>query len=202
VGIRAQLSVPGTLLALALQVYGQTGRMKQVVQNLDTAMEWEVANHSFRGTVLVGIRGETAFEKAHGLANEEWGIRNTLSTKFLIASLTKQFTAACILLLQERGRLSVHDPISMHLPDLPEAWRPLTIHQLLTRTSGIPNYPGDPQIKQLNRTGATPREMIGLVARKPLEFEPGTKFAYTNTGYILLGMIIENVPGLSYSDFL
>lgn len=90
--------------------------------------------------MLVGIDGKIAFEKAYGLGDEEWGAENTVHTKFRIASLGKQFTAACILLLQERGRLNVHDPISRFLPSLPAAWLSITIHQLLTHTSGIPDY--------------------------------------------------------------
>ena len=119
------------------------------------------------------------FEKGYGLADEEWDARNTTTTKFRIASLGKHFTAACILLLQERGRLNVHDSISRYLSDLPDTWQPITIHQLLTHTSGIPNYTSSPQIAKLNRTGATPEEMIALVHDKPLDFKPGTKWSYT-----------------------
>ncbi len=78
------------------------------------------------------------------MGDEEWGAQNTLNTKFSIASLGKQFTSACVLLLQERGRLNVHDPISRYLSGLPEAWQAITIHQLLTHTSGIPNYTEQP----------------------------------------------------------
>src|SRR4029077_14228814 len=142
--------------------------------------------------------GKIVFEKGYGLADDEWNARNTATTKFRIASLGKQFTAACILLLQERSRLNVHDSVSRYLSSLAETWRPVTIHQLLTHTSGIPNYANSPQIAKLNRTGVTPQEMIALVADKPLDFKPGTKWSYTNTGYILLGMIIEKVSGQSY----
>ncbi len=169
---------------------------------VDAYITSEVASHSFRGAVLVGIRGKIAFEKAYGPGDEEWGARNTVQTKFRIASLTKQFTAACILLLQERGRLNVHDPISQYLPGLPEKWQAISIHQLLTHTSGIPNYTSSPEIVKLNRTGATPQEMVALVRDKPLDFAPGTNWAYSNTGYILLGMIIEKLSGESYADFL
>ena len=137
-----------------------------------------------------------------GWATKKWGAHNTLNTKFRIASLGKQFTAVCILLLQERGRLNVHDPISRYLSGLPAAWRAITIHQLLTYTSGIPSYTSSPEIAKLNRTGATPQQMIALVADKPLDFKPGTNWSYTNTGYILLGMIIEKSSGQPYANFL
>ena len=133
---------------------------------------------------------------------EEWGAHNTVHTNFRIASLTKQFTAACILLLQERGRLNVHDPIARYLSGLPAAWQPITVHQLLTHTSGVPNYTSSPEIAKIDRTGATPQQMIELVANEPLEFRPGTNWNYSNTGYILLGMIVEKVSGHSYADFL
>jgi D-alanyl-D-alanine carboxypeptidase len=97
----------------------------------------------------------------------------------------------------------VQDPISKYVGDLPDSWQPITIHQLLTHTSGIPNYPDmTSRAKELERLGATPREMLAIAATKPLEFKPGTQLNYTNTGYILLGMVIEKASGQSYTDFL
>src|SRR5215471_1678775 len=180
----------------------QVDDSKAVFQRVDAYITAQTAEHSFRGVVLVGVNGKVVFEKAYGIADEEWNARNTTTTKFRIASLSKQFTAACILLLQERGRLKVQDPISRYLPGLPQAWQSITIHQLLTHTSGIPNYTDSPQLQKINRTGATPQDMIALVTDKPLDFPPGSKWRYTNTGYILLGMIIERISGQSYADFL
>jgi CubicO group peptidase (beta-lactamase class C family) len=96
----------------------------------------------------------------------------------------------------------VQDPISRYLPGLPETWQSNTIHQLLTHTSGIPSYTDSPQLAKLDRTGATPQEMIGLVADRPLDFKPGSQWHYTNTGYILLGMIIEKSSAQPYAEFL
>jgi D-alanyl-D-alanine carboxypeptidase len=173
------------------------------LKSADDYIASQVANGSFRGAVLVGMNGKIAFEKGYGLANEEWGIPNGPSTEYRIFSMTKQFTGACILLLEERGLLGVQDPVSKYVSDLPDSWQPITIHQLLTHTSGIPNYPDmTPRAKELARVGATPREILAIAATKPLEFNPGTKLNYTNTGYILLGMIIEKVSGQSYADFL
>jgi CubicO group peptidase (beta-lactamase class C family) len=186
---------------IAASAFGQTDRTK-VFAKEDAYISSETATHFFRGAVLVGIDGKIAFEKAYGLGDEEWGAPNTVHTKFRIASLGKQFTATCILLLQERGRMSVHDPISRYLPGLPAAWHAITIHQLLTHTSGIPNYTSSPEIGKLDRTGATPQQMVALVQDKPLDFGPGTNWSYSNTGYILLGMIVEKVSGQSYADFL
>jgi CubicO group peptidase (beta-lactamase class C family) len=148
------------------------------------------------------MNGKVVFEKAYGIADEDWNAHNTTTTKFRIASLSKQFTAACVLLLQERGRLRVQDPISRYLAGLPKTWQSTTIHQLRTHTSGIPNYTDSSQLPTINRTGATPQEMIALVADKPLDFKPGSQWHYSNTGYILLGMLIEKVSGEPYAEFL
>jgi CubicO group peptidase (beta-lactamase class C family) len=185
----------------AVSAFGQTDRAK-LFEREDAYIVSEVASHYFRGSVLVGIDGKIIFEKAYGIGDEEWGANNTVHTKFRIGSLSKQFTAACILLLQERGRLNVHDTISRYLPGLPATWQAISVHQLLTHTSGIPNYTSRPEFSRIKRTGATPQQMIDLVADKPLDFTPGTNWSYSNTGYILLGMIIERTSGMSYNEFL
>src|SRR5215469_16739899 len=183
-------------------ISGQANDTARAFERVDAYITAETTQHQFRGTVLVGINGKIVFDKAYGLANEEWNARNTTTTKFRIASLTKQFTAACILLLQERGQLKIQDPVSRYLPALPEAWQSVTIHQLLTHTSGVPNITDNFQLERVSRMGATPQELITLVADKPLDFKPGSKWNYSNTGYQLLGMIIEKTSGQSYADFL
>lgn len=199
-GIAIRVLIWCTIVA-APNTSGQTARA-ELFEKEDAYLRSEAATHFFRGAVLVGIDGKIVFEKAYGFGDEEWGVSNTIHTKFRIASLGKQFTAACILLLQERGRLNVHDPVSRYLSGLPTAWQAITVHQLLTHTSGIPNYTSSPEIGKLNRTGATPQQLIELVAGKPLDFIPGTNWSYSNTGYILLGMIIEKISGQSYAGFL
>jgi CubicO group peptidase (beta-lactamase class C family) len=190
------------LIASPPTISAQTDTTGQIFEREDAYIARSVGVQSFRGAVLVGVDGKIAFEKAYGIANEEWNAPNTINTRFRIASLTKQFTAACILLLQERGRLSIQDPISRYLSGLPAAWQGITIHQLLTHTSGIPNYTNSLLIAKLNRTGATPQELIAQVTDKPLDFKPGTQWSYSNTGYVLLGMIIEKASGQTYADFL
>jgi len=162
-----------------------------------------VERDKFSGTVLVARDRKVLFEKGYGLANREWNIPNSPQTKFRIASLTKQFTAAAILLLQEQRKLKVTDTVSTYIADLPSAWQPITIHQLLTHTSGLPEYTRPPEIeKTFNLTGASPQQLLNLVKSQPLAFAPGTKMVYCNTGYLLLGMIIEKTSGLSYAAFL
>ncbi len=185
----------------AASTFGQLDRTK-LFEREDVYIRSETATRFFRGAVLVGIDGKIVFENAYGLGDEEWSASNTIQTKFRIASLSKQFTAACILLLQERGRLNVHDSISRYMPDLPAAWQAITIHQLLTHTSGIPNSTNSSENDRIDRTGATPQQLIGLFTDQPLDFEPGTNWNYSNTGYILLGTIVEKISGQSYANFL
>src|ERR1700748_1843985 len=191
-----------TVICLFLLFFIGISYAQDIATKADAYLQQQVMTNSFRGSVLIAIDGKILFEHGYGLADEEWNVPNTPNTKFRIASLTKQFTAASVLLLQEQRRLNVHDAISKYLSGLPASWQAITIHQLLTHTSGIPNYTEFPEIKELNRTGATPQELIAVVAKKPLLFPPGTKWSYTNTGYVLLGMLIEKVSGMSYAEFL
>jgi CubicO group peptidase (beta-lactamase class C family) len=174
-------------------------------QSLDSRLQSYLAGRcqggKFMGAVAMVQKGKPLLESACGLGNAEWNAPNTVDTKFRIASITKEFTAAAILLLQQEQRLSVRDPISRYVDDLPQSWRPVTLHQLLTHTSGIPSYTDGP-VKHLNRMGATPKQLLDLVRDKPLSFQPGDRFYYNNTGYILLGMVIEKASGLSYAQFV
>lgn len=192
-----------TIVGFTSNVRGQSIDTKQILEREDSYIRAETVSRHFRGTVLVGMDGKIVFRKAYGPADEEWDVPNTTESKFRIASLTKQFTAACILILQEDGRVHIQDKISKYLPGLPIAWNAVTIHQLLTHTSGVPNpnYNSE-QYRKVQRIGATPRELVALVADQPLDFTPGTKWNYSNTGYILLGMLIEKLSGQSYAEFL
>ena len=169
----------------------------------DARMKGFVGRDKFSGAVLVAQGGKVLFEKGYGPANREWDTPNSPLTKFRIASLTKQFTAAAILILQEQGKLKVTDQISLYVEDLPSEWRQITVHQLLTHTSGLPEYTGPPEIeKTFNLTGASPQQLLSLVKRQPLSFAPGTKMVYCNTGYLLLGAAVEKASGSDYATFL
>jgi CubicO group peptidase (beta-lactamase class C family) len=169
----------------------------------DSRIKEFVERDRFSGAVLIAQNGKVLFEKGYGFANREWHIPNSPLTKFRIASLTKQFTAAAILILQERAKLKVTDVVSLFVPELPVTWQRITLHQLLTHTSGLPEFTASPEIeKTLNLTGAPPRQLLNLVREKPLNFAPGEKMSYSNTGYVLLGMVIEKVSSLDYASFL
>ncbi len=169
---------------------------------MDTIARIYVDTNQFMGTVLVARGDNVLFSKAYGFANLEWKIPNALDGKFRIGSVTKQFTAAAILLLEERGKLSTSDLVKKHYPDAPAAWGEVTIYHLLTHTSGIPNFTSLPDYQKSEPMPSTADETLKRVRDKPLEFKPGAEMRYSNSGYVLLGAIIEKVSGKSYADFL
>jgi CubicO group peptidase (beta-lactamase class C family) len=152
--------------------------------------------------VLVAKGGQVLLRKGYGLANVELGVPIQPDMVFELGSITKQFTAAAILLLQERGRLSVDDEIIKYLPDYPTHGRKITLDHLLTHVSGIPSYAGLPEWLSRVREDMTVQQLIDRFKDRPLEFDPGERFAYSNSGYILLGAVIEKVSGKSYEDFI
>lgn len=160
------------------------------------------AQEEFAGVVLVAKNGKVMFEKGYGMANREHEITNTANTIFRLGSVTKQFTAMCILILQEDEKLKVTDLISQHVEDCPEAWRAITIHHLLTHTSGIPSFTSFPDNLRFARLPTTVTKTVQRFRDRPLHFEPGTKMRYSNSGYVLLGHIIEKVSGESYDAFI
>lgn len=176
---------------------------KQIISNIETYLKAAMQHDQFCGSVLVAKDGVPILNKGYGMANYELNVPNTPKTVFHIASITKQFTAMAIMLLQERGKLSVHDSIGKYLDNCPAVWQPITVHHLLTHTSGIPNMSSLPDWDEKHSFQPyTHREVIDLVRALPLHFSPGEKFKYSNSGYHLLGLIIEKVSGQSYYDFL
>jgi CubicO group peptidase (beta-lactamase class C family) len=156
----------------------------------------------FMGAVLVARDGDVLFEKAYGLADAEWSVPNSTDTKFEIASLTKQFTAMAILQLVAQGKLRLDDPVPKFYPESPAAWEKVTVHHLLTHTSGIPNNDEPADYNKGICATYKPLELIATFRNKPLKFAPGTDWAYTNTEYYLLGYIIERLSSLSYGEYL
>jgi CubicO group peptidase (beta-lactamase class C family) len=170
--------------------------------SLDSVVEPYVKSRAFMGAVLVARDGDILLNKGYGSANLEWDIPNTPTTKFRLGSLTKQFTAASILLLEERGRLKVEDPVKKYLPDAPAAWDRITIFNLLTHSSGIPNFTGFPEYKSIEPFSISAEKLVAMFRDKPLDFAPGEKMSYSNSGYVLLGRLIEIIAGLSYPTFV
>lgn len=189
-------------LALACLLTFAIPAFAQDRARMDAAVKAQAAGERFMGSVLVAKDGAVIFEQSSGSANREWDVPNAPDTKFRIGSLTKQFTAAAILLLEERGKLKVEDPIAPLIPSAPVSWKSITIHQLLNHTSGIPDFSSLPEQRVRQRSPATPEQIVRTFRDLPLEFEPGEKFKYSNSGYILLAFIIERVSGQSYEAFL
>lgn len=157
---------------------------------------------NFSGAVLIAKDGKVVFDKAYGMANYEWSIPNATTTRFRLGSITKQFTAAAILKLEEQGKLKTTDKICDYLPACAEPWKTVTIHQLLTHTSGIPSFTGVPEYNKFKALPSRYDEQIKAVISLPMDFDPGTKFKYNNTGYLMLGQIIEKASGKSYEAYL
>ncbi|MBO9151369.1 serine hydrolase [Chitinophaga sp. GCM10012297] len=186
------------LFALAPMAFAQ-----EKAKQIDDLMRRYVDNGKFNGSVLVAENGKVIFKKGYGLANMEWDIPNTPNTKFRLGSLTKQFTAMLIMQLAEQGKLKLDGKITDYLADYPKAaGDKITLHHLLTHTSGIPNYTNLPDYRTFERDRYKPADFIKKFSDLPLEFEPGSAFAYSNSGYVLLGAIIEKVTGKPYEKVL
>ncbi|HET8627650.1 MAG TPA: serine hydrolase domain-containing protein [Thermomicrobiales bacterium] len=163
----------------------------------------QVATQQHFSGAALAARGGTRFVAAEGLADRAADVPNTLATMFRLGSVTKQFTAMAVLILQQRGRLAVRDPVCRYLPECPIAWAPITLEHLLTHTSGIPYYINSPAFAAAwPPKDATPEQLVAEFRDWPLDFPPGARMQYSNSGYVLLGYVIERVTGTSYADFL
>jgi CubicO group peptidase (beta-lactamase class C family) len=169
---------------------------------IDRYVETQLQRQHIPGLSLVVIRnGRVVKMRGYGLANLELKVPATPDTVFEIGSITKQFTATAIMLLVEQGKIDLSDPAGKYLPQLPDAWKAVTIRQLLNHTSGIPDYE---EIMGYDgyRNPMTAEQVIALAAGKPMDFQSGTNWNYSNTGYFLLTMILEKVGGEPYASFV
>lgn len=178
-----------------------------VVESLTDYLDQAVSTERFRGAVEVRREEKVLLRRGYGRANPDTGTPNGPNTRFRIASVSKQFTGLAILVLQERAQLGVTDRVCTHLPNCPPAWADITIDQLLTHTSGIHNYSDDVQNEEqfytlLGTQEPSPDQLIQVFANLPLDFPPGSRWAYSNSGYVVLGRLVEQVSGKAYGDFL
>ena len=178
-----------------LPVSNQSGNVAKLADGF-------LSEREFSGVVLVARNGRVLFEKAYGLANRELAVPNKLETKFRLGSVTKQFTAMAIMILAERGKVRLSEPICDYIENCPKTWAAVTVRHLLTHTSGIPSFTELPDNDHYERLPMTPLATIARFRDKPLEFAPGDRFTYSNSGYLLLGYIIERASGEKYEDFL
>lgn len=199
----ASRTIAGMIRLLCLLLSSWVVLAQDVATQADQYVQGFVASNRFQGSVLLARDGKPLFRKSYGLANAEWEIHNTPDTRFRLGSITKQFTAALILQLVEQGKLKLDDSIRVYYPEGPQTWQPVTIHHLLSHQSGIPSYTAIPGFfATMSATPRTPAEIIQLTRDKPLEFPPGTQYKYDNTGYILLGYVIEKITGQTYQNQL
>lgn len=194
------LFVSTALVLLTLQTALAQDHAAKIQQVLATAHKYQ----QFNGAALVAENGKVVYKGGFGMANMEWNIPNTPDTKFRLGSITKQFTAMLTLQLVEQGKIKLDGKLSDYLPDYrKDIGEKVTVHHLLTHTSGIPSYTGQPGFFQnVSRNPYKVDEFVKKYASGNLEFEPGTKYAYNNSGYFLLGAIIERVTGKSYEQAL
>lgn len=192
-GLQAQPRPPDSVRAAAARVGAA----------VDAIAEPARQRQQLAGMVVLAIRaGDTLLHRAYGVAEVENGVPLTAGHVFQLASITKQFTAAAILRLAADGRVDLDASITRYLPDAPTQGHPITVRQLLNHTSGIPDYAESPRIRTLKRLDLPPDTLVGLVRGTPLYFEPGDQMRYSNTGFVLLGQLIERITGMPYHSYV
>ena len=191
-------------LLLLLFITANSSFAQQTAKQIDELMKKYYDYGQFNGAILVAEKGKVVYAKGLGLANMEWSIPNQPDTKFRIGSITKQFTATLILQLVEEGKLKLDGKLTDYLTDYrKDTGDRVTIHHLLNHTSGIPSYTSRPDFRTaIMRNPYKITDFVKQLTSGDLEFEPGSKFSYNNSGYVLLGAIIEKVTGKSYETVL
>jgi D-alanyl-D-alanine carboxypeptidase len=190
-----------TMLLMAITILGLLIPRPVCADAVDDLLAAEIQKRHLPGLSVAVVRdGQTIKSAAYGLANLELGAPATTHTVFQIQSITKTFTAAAILLLANEGKLDLDDPISKHLDGTPDAWKEITIRHLLNHTSGIKDFINEPTASL--RIDVTEEEVFRAAVVRPLNFSPGDRYAYSNTHYHLLAMIIRKYTGKWYGDFL
>lgn len=192
------------LLLIVAVITATNVSAQQNAKKIDLLMKQYYDYGQFNGSVLVAEKGKVIYKKGFGMANMEWAIPNQPDTKFRIGSVTKQFTAALVLQLVQEGKIKLDGKITDYLADYrKDTGDRVTIHQLLNHTSGIPSYTSRPNfLAEVSRNPYSVTDFVKQFASGDFEFEPGSKFSYNNSGYFLLGAIIEKVTGKSYETVL
>lgn len=197
--MKRNVQVFSLLVGIGLLCAALTARADKV----DDYIQGEMKKRQIPGVSVAVVReGKVLLAKGYGAANVEHATPATADTVYELASVTKQFTATAIMMLAEEGKLALDDKITKHLTGLPTAWENVTVRHLLNHTSGIKSYTSVANFFSFARKDFTQDEILQLVAKDPLEFQPGEKWNYNNTGYFLLGMIVEKVSGQTYEAFL
>ena len=205
--IRGSYSVLLSLLVLAFLAVPAAGQPKDVARAVDEYLTQRTDLGRFSGAVLVAREGRVLLRKGYGFADVEKKLPYTPETQQDIASISKMFTAMAALKLRDQGKLRLEDPLCKYVDDCPEAWKPVTLQQLMRHTSGIPDYEealdlgSDKYMAFMNQPGASAK-IVENARKLPLDFKPGEKFHYSNTGYILLSFAIQKAAGQPFGDFV
>jgi len=170
--------------------------------SIDSLLDAKYPDNAPGATFLISKNGNIIYQKAFGLANLELNVPMETDNVFEIGSMTKQFTAVSILMLIEKEKLNLDDEITKFIPDYPTNGHKITIHHLLTHTSGIKSYTSMKRLNKISKQDLTPLELIDFFKNEPIDFAPGEKYKYNNSGYVILGYIIEKVTGRSYANFV
>jgi D-alanyl-D-alanine carboxypeptidase len=197
-------AIPATATTAPATTVVTTTEMDAAVARVETLLDKFYQADLFSGVALIAQDGKLLWSKGWGMADRQQDIPNTPQTIFRIYGITLQFTAAAMLLLEQEGKLKLADPICTYLDDCPAAWQPITIHHLLSHTSGIPDYfdVAPAAAHKFTREGATPEQIVALFRDQPLAFAPGERREWSRSGFVLAGLIIERVSGQSYGDFV
>ncbi|WP_108425216.1 serine hydrolase domain-containing protein [Flagellimonas amoyensis] len=169
---------------------------------IDRVLEAKFENSGTGAVFLATKNGKIVYNKAFGLSNLEFQVPMQTDNVFEIGSMTKQFTAVSILMLMEEGKLQLEDDITKYIPEYPTHGHGITIHHLLTHTSGIKSFTSVKGLNAIAQNEMEPMQVIDFFKDEPMDFAPGAEFRYNNSGYVLLGYIIEKVSGMSYEDFV
>ncbi|KFF24643.1 serine hydrolase domain-containing protein [Chryseobacterium vrystaatense] len=191
--------IPILLLGIRIDAQVPTNKYEKKIDSL-ILTGFESKNEP-GGVFMVTQKGKSLYHKAFGKANLELDVNMTPKNVFQIGSMTKQFTAIAILMLEQQGKLNVNDPISKYIADYPNGAK-ITIHHLLTHTSGIKDFTKMKALSTIAQKEMKPEMMVDFFKNEPVDFAPGEKFEYNNSGYVLLGYIIEIVSGQTYEDFI
>lgn len=177
-------------------------KAQDIEARINDKLKEKIAENGPGAVFLVAKKGNVVYKKAFGLANLELQVPMESNNVFEIGSMTKQFTAVSILMLMEEGKLQLDDEITEYIPDYPTRGHVITIHHLLNHTSGIKSFTSVKGLDAIANNNMEPLEMIDFFKNEPMDFHPGEKFKYNNSGYIILGYIIERASGMEYADFV
>lgn len=183
-------------------IHAQAPTDKALIAKFDQLLSEKFKSNETGATALISKKGQIIYKKAFGMANLELNVPMQTENVFRIGSISKQFTAIAILQLMEQGKLSLQDDITKFIPDYPTHGHKITVEHLLTHTSGIKSYTNMIEFGPISRLDKKPEELIQFFKNQPMEFAPGTKWNYNNSGYFLLGYIIEKVSGKTYPEYI